>query len=56
MIKVRINDRGPYIRGRIIDLSAKAASILGIREGGVVRVRIEIYASDQHAATVAGEE
>ena len=47
MVKVRINDRGPYAKGRIIDLSAKAARGLGIADGGTVRVRIERFASDQ---------
>lgn len=46
-VKVRINDRGPYKRGRIIDLSAAAATALGIREDGVTRVKIEVFASDQ---------
>jgi rare lipoprotein A len=37
---VRINDRGPFIRGRIIDLSLGAARQLGMVEAGVVRVRL----------------
>jgi rare lipoprotein A len=40
-IVVRINDRGPYGRGRIIDVSRAAAEILGIRHEGVARVRLE---------------
>lgn len=39
-ITVRINDRGPFIRGRIIDLSYRAAQELGIAEQGVAPVRI----------------
>lgn len=46
-IKVRINDRGPYVRSRIIDLSTRAARDLGILERGVVPVKVEEYASDQ---------
>src|SRR5271170_6353721 len=38
---VRIVDRGPFIRGRIIDVSLAAASALGFRQSGVARVRIE---------------
>lgn len=38
---VRINDRGPYAGGRIIDLSARAARELGITDDGTARVRIE---------------
>ena len=38
---VKIVDRGPFIRGRIIDVSVAAASALGIRQSGIARVRIE---------------
>jgi len=46
-VKVRVNDRGPYIKGRTLDLSAAAARALGITKDGVARVRIEMYAADQ---------
>jgi rare lipoprotein A len=46
-IKVRINDRGPYVRTRIIDLSERAARDLDIAEDGTARVRLEVFASDQ---------
>jgi rare lipoprotein A len=46
-VKVRINDRGPFIAGRIVDLSEAAAIALGILERGTAPVRIEVYASDQ---------
>ena len=39
-LKVRINDRGPFVRGRIIDLSYAAASKLGIVGPGTARVKI----------------
>ena len=39
---VRINDRGPYIRGRIIDLTVGAARELGMYYRGIARVRIEV--------------
>jgi rare lipoprotein A (peptidoglycan hydrolase) len=39
---VRINDRGPFIRGRIIDLSAAAADAVGIKSSGVGNVRLEV--------------
>lgn len=42
---VRINDRGPYIGGRIIDLSAGAAEELGMIQNGVAPVTLEILAS-----------
>jgi rare lipoprotein A len=40
-IIVRINDRGPYIRGRELDLSRAAATELGIIDKGVARLNIE---------------
>jgi rare lipoprotein A len=39
---VRINDRGPYIRGRIIDLSRAAASVIGMTGQGVARIRMDV--------------
>jgi len=41
-VVVRINDRGPFSRGRIIDLSPAAARALGIRDQGLMRVRIDV--------------
>lgn len=41
-ITVRINDRGPYIRGRVIDLTIGAARALGTYHRGIAKVRLEI--------------
>ncbi|MCU4174456.1 septal ring lytic transglycosylase RlpA family protein [Carboxylicivirga sp. N1Y90] len=41
-ITVRINDRGPFIKGRIIDLSQAAANELNFIQQGIANVRIEI--------------
>ena len=41
-VEVRINDRGPYGRGRVIDLSEAAAKRLDMIDAGVVPVRIEV--------------
>ncbi|WP_245968661.1 septal ring lytic transglycosylase RlpA family protein [Hephaestia caeni] len=41
-ILVRVNDRGPFARGRIIDLSKGAAEQLGIRAAGTAPVRVRI--------------
>lgn len=41
-VKVRINDRGPFVKGRIIDLSYAAARILGMIGPGVAPVKIEV--------------
>lgn len=38
---LRVNDRGPFIRGRIIDVSAEAAQLLGFRAKGTAMVRVE---------------
>jgi rare lipoprotein A len=40
-VTVRINDRGPHVRGRSLDLSRRAAEELGITEKGVARLKIE---------------
>ena len=41
VVIVRVNDRGPFVRGRIIDLSWKAARTLGIISQGVAMVKVE---------------
>lgn len=41
-VVVRINDRGPFVEGRIIDLSRRAAEALGMIDAGVVRVRVVV--------------
>ncbi|MCB0506844.1 MAG: septal ring lytic transglycosylase RlpA family protein [Chitinophagales bacterium] len=43
---VKINDRGPYVKGRVIDLSTKAAELLGYRNKGTTKVKIEIVDKD----------
>ena len=40
-VLVRVNDRGPFVRGRIIDVSTQAADSLGFRQAGVATVRVE---------------
>lgn len=40
-VVVRIVGRGPFIRGRVIDVSKEAAAVLGFRQAGVAEVRIE---------------
>ena len=39
---VRVNDRGPYARNRIIDISKKGAQLLGFLEQGTAKVRVEV--------------
>ena len=39
---VRINDRGPFVAGRIIDLSREAARLIGFKDAGIAKVRVQI--------------
>ena len=41
-LEVRINDRGPYAHSRIIDLSRRSAQLLGFKEKGTAKVRVQI--------------
>jgi rare lipoprotein A len=40
-VKVKINDRGPFVQGRIIDLSKKAAEKIGLLSAGIAEVEIK---------------
>ncbi|MBI4969471.1 MAG: septal ring lytic transglycosylase RlpA family protein [Rhodospirillales bacterium] len=54
---VRINDRGPYANGRIIDLSRRSAQLLGIDRQGTAKVRVQILAEESRklAAELKGQ-
>jgi len=41
-VEVKINDRGPFIAGRIIDLSKGAAGVIGLTAQGIARVAVEV--------------
>lgn len=41
-VKVRVNDRGPFIPGRIIDLSPRAAAKIDMKDKGLAQVRVEV--------------
>ena len=41
-VTVRVNDRGPYVRGRVVDVSYAAAESLGMVGGGVAKVKLDI--------------
>jgi rare lipoprotein A len=45
-LKVRVNDRGPYARGRIIDLSRRTAQLLGFEQAGTATVKISVLAPE----------
>ncbi len=44
-VDVRINDRGPFIKGRVIDLSMQAAQEIGLKGEGIAEVKIEVIES-----------
>ncbi len=48
-VTVRVNDRGPYIRGRIVDLSRKAAEALNLITDGHANVKIEVVDASEAA-------
>lgn len=48
-VVVRINDRGPFVRGRVIDVSKGAAEALGFVRAGVTRVRTTVIADGKAA-------
>ncbi len=48
-LNVRVNDRGPFARGRIIDLSRRAAQLLGFEKKGTAMVRVEILPRESMA-------
>ena len=45
-LKLRVNDRGPFAKNRIIDLSRRAAQLLGFEREGTAPVRVEIVADE----------
>jgi rare lipoprotein A len=47
---IRINDRGPYVAGRIIDLSRRAAQLLGVEQTGTAKVRVQIMPNESRVA------
>ena len=41
-VTVRVNDRGPFVRGRVVDVSYAAAEELGMVGGGVAKVKLDV--------------
>lgn len=48
-IIARVNDRGPYVKNRIIDLSEKGAELLGYKNKGTTRVKVEVMEKESKA-------
>jgi rare lipoprotein A len=58
-IQVRINDRGPFVNDRIIDLSRRGAQLLGMDGKGTAKVRVQVMAEESRQLALglgAGEE
>src|SRR6201987_669784 len=52
-VVVRINDRGPYVPGRVVDLSEQAAETLGMVERGIVKVKLDVVQKPGGSTTSA---
>ncbi len=51
-LNLRVNDRGPFVRGRVIDVSRRAAQLLGFENSGTARVRVQILARESQAVAM----
>ena len=52
---LRVNDRGPFVNGRIIDVSRRSARLLGFAEKGTARVRVEAVSGPSENLVVAAQ-
>ncbi len=50
---LRVNDRGPYAKERIIDISKRGAQLLGYQTKGITKVRVEVLAKESKALKAA---
>ncbi len=55
-IVLRINDRGPYARGRILDMSRRGAQLLGYEKIGTAKVRVQIMAKESQILAAAAKQ
>jgi rare lipoprotein A len=55
-VEVAINDHGPYAKGRMIDLSYRAARVLGMIGPGTSRVRMDVLSTPPNGAALVGRE
>lgn len=55
-IKVRVNDRGPFVKGRIIDLSYAAGKALGLDKTGTAPVEVKVLSYDSYIASYADKK
>ncbi len=52
-LRVRVNDRGPFARGRVIDMSRRGAQLLGFERAGTATVRVEILPRESRQIAAA---
>jgi rare lipoprotein A len=52
-VVLRVNDRGPFVRGRIIDVSRRSAQLLGFENQGTARVRVDVLAEESRTVKAA---
>lgn len=55
-VKIRINDLGPYISGRIVELSGKAGEALGLYDDGLAEVTVKVLGKDEQTPTLADNQ
>jgi rare lipoprotein A len=55
VLALRVNDRGPYKKGRILDVSRRAAQLLGFDADGTARVRVQIMAEESRQMALAAQ-
>ncbi len=55
-IIVRVNDRGPFAHDRVIDLSEKAAEIIGMKHQGTARVRVDVLEKESRQVASAAKD
>jgi rare lipoprotein A len=52
-VVVRVNDRGPFVAGRIIDMTRRGAQLLGYEDAGTAKVRVQILGDESRAIAAA---
>ncbi|MBK9013793.1 MAG: septal ring lytic transglycosylase RlpA family protein [Saprospiraceae bacterium] len=52
-VQVKVTDRGPFISGRVVEISRAAADMIGLVQDGSTRVKVELVKQDQQAEAVA---
>src|SRR5579864_1480907 len=55
-LRVRVNDRGPYVDGRIIDVSRRVAQLLGFERSGTAAVRVRVLKDESLQAEAAAAQ